>query len=201
MANNSDSKLSQDKLFYGKSNFEIKSGSHISIEQLKTTKKIKFDIDLMALSPDSRIQVNLAWHWMMAMMISLIVIVIVLAIMQFISDELVLEYTQYFIAVLVFLFFIFTVLFLIFSNRKRIFMTRHAGLPVIEILISNPNKNSYNSFVNNLENEIIIAVGNRQLNTKQQRAGELKTLRRLSLQGVISKSDYDESKHTLLHAS
>jgi hypothetical protein len=200
MASNSDSKLNQDKIFYGKSNFEIKPGSHISVEQLKTTKTIKFDIDLMALSPDSRIQVNLAWHWMVAMVVSLVAIVIVLAITQFITDELLLEYTQYFIAVLVLLFVIFTTLFLIFSNRKRIFMTRHAKLPVIEILISNPNKNSYNSFVNNLENEIIITVENRRLNSKQQRAGELKTLRRLSKQGVISKIDYEESKLTLLHA-
>ncbi len=200
MTSYSSSKLHQNKLFYGKSDFKIKSGSHISIEQFRTTKKIKFDIDLMALSPDSRIQVNLAWHWMIAMLISIFAIVIVMVVSQFISDKIILEYTQYFTAALVLLFFVFTILFLVFSNRKRIFMTRHANCPIIEILISNPNKNSYTDFIDGLENEIIIAAEKRQLNQKQQRAGELKTLRRLSQQGVISQNDYEESKHTLLHA-
>ncbi|MFV2059212.1 MAG: hypothetical protein ACC653_00930 [Gammaproteobacteria bacterium] len=199
MASISDSRLKQDKIFYGKSNFEIKPGSHISVEQSMARKKIKFDIDLMALSPDSLVQVNLAWHWVVAMMIALSAIVIVFVITQFVSDKLVLNYIHYFIAVLVLLFFIFTVLFLIFSNRKRIFTTRFSKLPIIEILISNPNKNIYNSFIDSLENEIIIAVENRRMNSKQQRAGELKTLRRLSIAGVISKDDYEESKQILLH--
>lgn len=194
------SKLYQNKLFYGKTNFKIKQGSHISIELTRSRTKIKFDIDLIALSPDSRIEVTLAWRWMIAMMVSLVAIVIVMAISQFISDKVILSYTQYFIAVLVFLFFIFTSLFLVFSSRKRIFMTRHAKLPVIEFLISNPNKKLYNSFIDGLENEIIITAENRQLNQKQQRAGELKTLRRLSEQGIITKNEYKESKYTLLHA-
>jgi len=192
--------LLQNKLFYGKNNFEIKSGSHISVVQSRTTSSVKFEIDLIALSPDSKIQVNLAWHWIVAMMISLVAIVITLAISQFIVDKVILEYTQFFIAALVCLFFVFTMLFVIFSNRKRIFMTRHSKFPIIQILISNPNKNSYNSFVDGLENEIIITAENRQLNQKQQRAGELKTLRRLSEQGVISKNEYEESKYILLHA-
>jgi len=200
MAGFSVSILNQNKLFYGRNIFQIKSGSYLSVKQTKTRRKIQFDIDLIALSPDSRIQVNLAWHWMVAMLVSIIAIVIVLAITQFISDKTILNYTQFFIAILVSLFFIFTILFLTFSNRKRIFMTRHAKLPIIEILISNPNKNSYNAFIDELENEIIITAENRQLNSKQQRAGELKTLRRLSEQGVISKTDYEESKYILLHA-
>ncbi len=196
----SSAALHQNKLFHGKNIFEIKPGSHIRVEQSKSSKKTKFDIDLIALSPDSRIQVNLAWHWMVAMVVALVAIVIVLALSRFITDEAMVQYTQYSIATLVALFFIFLALFFIFSNRKRIFMTRHSKLPVIEILISNPNKNSYSTFIDGLENEIIITCENRQLNPSQQRAGELKTLRRLSEQGVISKNEYEQSKSILLHA-
>ncbi|MFV1982737.1 MAG: hypothetical protein ACC657_04290 [Thiohalomonadales bacterium] len=200
MASFSISKLHQNKLFYGKNNFEIKPGKYISVEQSKTRKKIKFCIDLMTLSPDSRIQTNLAWHWLVAIMISLLAIVIFLSIPQLISDKIIPDYKKYIIIILVSLFIFFTILFIFFSNRKCIFRTRHAKLPIIEILISNPNKNSCNSFIDGLENEIIITTENRKLNKKQQRAGELKTLRRLSEQGVISKNEYEESKNILLHS-
>ncbi len=200
MSSISGSMLYQNKLFHGKNNFIIKSGSHISIEQLKTRGKTKFDIDLIALSPDSRTQINLAWHWMVAMMISLIAVVATLATSQFITDAIIIEYKKYFLVLVVILFIIFTLLFLVFSNRKRVFTTRHSKLPIVEILISNPNRNSYKSFIDDLENEIIITCQNRQLDPKRQRAGELKTLRRLSEQGVISKSEYEQSKQILLHA-
>ncbi|VAX01368.1 hypothetical protein MNBD_GAMMA22-1929 [hydrothermal vent metagenome] len=200
MSSISGSMLYQNKLFHGKNNFVIKPGSHISIEQLKSRGKTKFDIDLIALSPDSHTRINLAWHWMVAMMITLAVIVATLAASQFITNNIILEYKKYFLLLVVMLFIIFTILFLVFSNRKRIFTTRHSKLPIVEILISNPNKSSYKSFIDGLENEIIISCQNRQLNQKQQRAGELKTLRRLSEQGFISKADYEQSKQILLHA-
>jgi hypothetical protein len=200
MTSISRSKLHQKRLFHGNNNFVINSGSHISIEQTKTRRKIKkFDVDLVALSPDSRIQVNLAWHWMAAMIVSLVFIGVVIGTSQYVIDKLIIEYTPILLAIMGVLFLTFTFLFYIFSNRKRFFMTRHAKLPIIEILISNPNKNSYKSFIDGLENEIIISSENRQLNHAQQRAGELKTLRRLSEQGVISKNAYEESKQVLLH--
>jgi len=194
------SALHQRKFFHGKNKFKIKHGSHISVEQIRTSRKVAFDIDLVALCPDSTVQFNIAWHWLRAMIISLLIAGVLITTTQFIADKILLLYSEFFVIIMLGLFFIFFLLLILFSNRKCIFTTRHAKLPILEIIISNPNKSLYKAFIDGLENEIIITTENRQLSQKQQRAGELKTLRRLSQQGIISKNQYEQCKHILLHA-
>lgn len=85
------------------------------------------------------------------------------------------------------------------SRRKvLVFDSRFAGIPLVEIVVNQPDKKTYKAFVETLTSNIETQVHSRELNDNHLRAGELRTLRKLLEQQIIDSADYDTAKQFLL---
>lgn len=85
------------------------------------------------------------------------------------------------------------------SRRKvLVFDSRFAGIPLVEILVNQPDKKTYKEFVETLTSNIETQIHSRELNDSHLRAGELRTLRKLLEQQIIDSADYDTAKQFLL---
>ncbi|HEB60117.1 MAG TPA: SHOCT domain-containing protein [Gammaproteobacteria bacterium] len=82
--------------------------------------------------------------------------------------------------------------------RQKVFITRVARVPVLRLVVNRPDRRRYRRFVTALRQRIESLAESVSLPVEQRMAGELKMLRRLSQQGVITGDDYERAKKRLL---
>ena len=81
---------------------------------------------------------------------------------------------------------------------KRVYSSRLANVPVLRFDINKPDRKTYKSFVNELEQHIGKMQAAYTLRADQQLAGELRMLRRLLQDGFVAQSAYDKAKARML---
>ncbi|GAB4297873.1 MAG: hypothetical protein Kow0096_16170 [Thiohalomonadaceae bacterium] len=85
------------------------------------------------------------------------------------------------------------------SRRQRlIFDSRYAAVPLVELLVDQPEPDSYRAFVAGLCADIESLVRGKGLTPTDLRAGELRSLRKLLEQQVIDLPTYEGAKRRLL---
>lgn len=91
-------------------------------------------------------------------------------------------------------------LFMIWETTtfRQVFCARNTNIPVFEMAIGKPTKKIFSRFVNELEESIQNYRKQADVPGYKQIKGEIKTLRRLSEQGVVSTQDYERAKKSLL---
>ena len=83
------------------------------------------------------------------------------------------------------------------SSRKQIFYSRNANIPIIELSVGKPTKSSFYDFVNKIEQRIKKFRDHMDIAEDKQLIGEMKMLRRLSDDGIISNTLYEAAKSKL----
>ena len=84
------------------------------------------------------------------------------------------------------------------TSQKQVFHSRGANVPLIELAINNPSKKIFDDFVGKVEELIQSSREGLVISSNNQLAGEMKMLRRLSEDGVLSASVYKKAKDGLL---
>lgn len=79
-----------------------------------------------------------------------------------------------------------------------VFDSRYAAVPLVELLVNQPDPESYAAFVNALRADIETLVLDKGLSPADLRAGELRSLRKLLEQQIIDLPTYETAKQTLL---
>lgn len=88
--------------------------------------------------------------------------------------------------------------FLRSRRQLLIFDSRYAAVPLVELLVNQPEPDSYKAFVAGLCADIEALVRDKGLSPADLRAGELRSLRKLLEQQAIDLPTYEGAKQSLL---
>ena len=174
--------------------FTLLRGRELEIANRVSRNQQTYKVDLLALRAPSERIVSVAWNWWLASlgtMLLLIGLVILLSYIQLDTS-----------AVLVSVIGVLVVLMLAYlswqkGSRKQVFYSRHSNVPLVTFQLGMPSKKELQKFVSHLEEQIEALKNEFNLTRDQELAGEMRTLRRLTNDGIISLDEYENSKEVL----
>lgn len=184
----------QVEMFKRERYFELYNEKYLRVVKKNGKGKKEFSIELISLSPDSARAFKIAWRWFAA---TIGFLVISASVIYYLVQHFSWENALYLIPIclLSLLLAVGSVyLLLLISEHKQIFYTTYGDFPLVEILAGKPDKKSFNNFVGELNKKINTVLGNNTISTKNLQAGEMKMLRRLSAEGILSRDEYDQAK-------
>ena len=174
--------------------FTLLRGRELEIVNRANRNRQTYKIDLLALRAPSERIVNIAWRWWLASlgtMIFLIGLVLLLSHLQLDTSALLVGILGILICVML------AVVSWQKGSRKQVFYSRHSNVPLVTLRLGSPNKTEFKKFVNQLEEQIETLRNEYKLTRDQELAGEMRTLRRLTNDGIISLDEYESSKEVL----
>jgi uncharacterized membrane protein (DUF485 family) len=184
------------KLGYTK-DISIRDGQEIHVRLLAGKNDRSYRVHLLALASKGKAKMHIAWPWLWAVIASVVLLIVYMESKQLLPFEnTYIELAIYLAcAVGVILGLVMTILKL---SLKRVYTSRIAKVPILEFDINKPDRKSYRSFVDALEEHIQKMHSAYSLKTDQQLAGEIRTLRRLLQDGVVSQAAYNGAKAKIL---
>ncbi len=196
MSNKVDATLQQQGQLGQYREFQIISGKELRVILGTPKKQRTYMVHLLALADKSRIGFHIAWRWFYVLVASLCGMLIYSVVDSFV--EISPDYIG-FIVIAIFSLSALLALVMIGLNfsRKRTFYSRHSRVPLFDIIIGRPNQRAYKTFLDSLNGFIASTRTFWNLKLDQQIAGEVRMLRRLAKEGVISQRQYDRAKARL----
>lgn len=189
--------LKQKDRFGREFEFALFEGRELSIGFKNNRQRLAYNIDLVALNPRSRREIIWGWKWLYAAL----AVSGILAIALYAIPYLVTTGSDAIRGVLflsgVILIVSFILLFFKNTTRQQSFYSRHAGVPLVRLMIGKPDKASQQQFVEHLQQRILKLQSHLDLEIDKQLAGEMKMLRRLTEQGVVTEQRYNQAKDKL----
>lgn len=180
--------------------YQIVNGKELRIIQGAGAKQRVYLVHLLALADKSKLRFNIAWGWFYLAVACLLALIVFLVVNQFISIG---SSTIEFAIIAAFVVGIVLGLILVAVNfyRVRVFYSRNAAIPLFDLYINKPDYRTYKSFIEQLNLYIDKTRAFWSLKLEQQIAGEMRMLRRLASEGIITQRDYDQAKTRLFGIS
>lgn len=181
--------------------FELFEGRYIRVLQPRQKQDLEYTIDLLALTPKSSRHLRFSWKWLIGTCIALAVCA---GATYFLFSNPNSGRATYIVPVLLIAIAAalgMTYRFFASSQRCQIFTSRFGKIPLVELLVNRPDRRRFRAFVKELELRIELSMQRATLSDNDLKAGEMRTLRRLAGQGIISTKAYDRVKATLLTRS
>lgn len=171
-------------------------GRELRIEKAVNRKSTSYFIDVVALKDESQRKIVLGWKWGVAGLVFVLISLIFPLLLPSLFTETLIKYFVYLagMALGAGCFYMAWKA----TTVKQIFYSRNADVPLVELIASKPSKEEFKDFVAKIEESILDVQKKLNLSHKKQLAGEMKMLRRLSEEGVLSASDYKKAKAVLL---
>jgi hypothetical protein len=194
MTNQDITQLSQQGIFAPPIQFTLLRGRELEIARRVGRSRQVYKIDLLALRNPSEKIVTIAWKWWLASLGTFLGTVLLVLLLNS------LQLGGY--AWLVGGIGTISSLVLVFvswkkGTREQVFYSRHSSIPLVTLRLGSPSKNEFRNFVDLIEAQIKAVNDKFKLTRDQELAGEMRTLRRLSEDGVISMEEYQNSKEVL----
>lgn len=162
----------------------------------KHKRKYKYRIDIAYLSPRPFRVHNIAWNFFYYALTAMVISAALIYIGWF-SSFLNSPPPTYFTTTAIVTLSAMMILFLLFihnSYDKVLFKSQIAGIELIELLNQYPNKDEFRAFVGKFMVQIKKARTSKKLTPSKFLASELKELRRLRDETVITEQQYQDSK-------
>ena len=180
-------------------NIQIKlvDGRELQVFSKGKKSEKSYSVDILSLQDESKKVVLIAWKWLLY---SLGFFLLTLLLLKVLPDVLNTDKNLYLGIVLTIGMIgslISLILFFKKTSKKQIFYSRNANVPIVILGAGNPSKKSLSVFVSGIEKRIKKFRSHMELDSEKQLTGEMKMLRRLSDEGVISKKDYENAKSKL----
>lgn len=195
---NNNNTLSQRSLFSGERRFELKDGRYlfVDVKQLKRNKS--YQLDLVALEPKSKYRFSINWPWLVAAALVMLVHYFLLQLLPQLFNISLENYAFPLTLGLTSLAFIFLILFIATSNTERVFVASNTNFPLVRLLVRKPDRKSYHAFLAQLESSIKSVTENIHLDKQQLLAGELRMMRRLTKNDILTEKKYEQIKSRLM---
>lgn len=191
--------LNQKKSFAAERLFRFKDKNTLLVilKNLKNHKE--YLIDIAALDPISRSHFVFAIKSLISLILFLNLSLIFYATpaLDFLNST----YQDWALSGVVIIALISFILFTIFTRYERVFVSRESKVPLVYFYNGLPNKKEFKKFTQYIETESQQRFEKLALDTQKQRAGEMKTIRRVFDEGVITTSQYEKAKAKLLKLS
>ena len=192
--------LQQQGRFGIQQQFQIVNGKEIRISLSGRLRQQTYSVHLLALSERSRIRIHFAKSWLLIFAFS--VIALLAYFIAKTQSKLVLPFNEMlFIAGFSLIALVCLVMFVLKISRRKVFYSRYAKVDLFELLYANPDSQSYKNFINKLTENLQQCRQFWELKPDQQIAGEMRMLRRLAKEGVITQDRYERAKDKLLALS
>jgi len=177
---------------------KLVDGRELQVVSRNKKTKQAYSVDILSLQDKSRPVLSIAWKWLFG---GLVFLLIMMLLLKFLPPILGANKNLY-LGIILLAGLTGTVLcsiqFWKHSSRNHIFYSRNAHVPIIILNTGKPTKKTFLSFVNGIEQRIKKFREHMDIAEDKQLTGEMKMLRRLSDEGVISKKDYESAKSKLL---
>lgn len=182
--------------FYNK--LTVFNGSHCyQLIRNKHQPKIKFRIDITYLNPHPIRQHKVAWKWLF-IAIPFLLISLIMAYAGLFSATF--EPSSNFLNVLIGLSLFSVICILLAIHRsydKWVFSSECGHVNLIELLNNHPDMASFKTFIDQLTLQVRKAKQAKNKPLSECLAGELRELRRLKDETVISKNEYESAKQLI----
>jgi len=180
--------------------FQVVNGKEVRISIKSKPKPQTYAVHLLALADKGHLRLHIAWHWLMLLSFCL------LALLGYYLAKSIFDFSFYayefsFVAGVGLIGLLALVLFVLNISRKRVFVSRYAKVNLFEVLINNPDYRSYKFFIDTLSGQLQKARRFWDLKPEHQIAGEMRMLRRLASQGIITQGIYNQAKDKLFSLS
>ena len=163
--------------------------------------KHKFRINLTYLNPQSERFFSLADNWLITAGVSSILSLLLVYAGWFSNMQLNMTLIPI-VTVLTGSFSLIAIMMaLLKTNDRVIFYSNHGHAPILELINNKPNKEAFQAFINTLNDQILQAQHFSHLCTTDLLKLELKELRRLKHEKVISEVLYEKAKHRIFKNS
>ena len=180
-------------------NIQIKLVDGRELQVLSKGKKSEksYSVDILSLQDESKKVVLIAWKWLLYSIGFFLIMLLLLKVLpSFLNTDKNL-YLGIVLATGVIGSLVSFILFLRKSSKKQVFYSRNANVPIVKLASGNPSKTKLSDFVANVEKRIKKFRSHMDIDEEKQLTGEMKMLRRLSDEGIISKKDYENAKTKL----
>lgn len=172
-------------------------GRELQVASKSNKTKLVYSVDILSLQDKSKIVFCIAWKWLISSISFLLLMLFLMKVLPaYLGDNKNLYLSIILLAGVlgsIFCFFKFWKQ----TSKKQIFYSRNADVPIIILNAGKPSKNNFSYFVEELEKRIKKFRSHMDIAEDKQLTGEVKMLRRLSDEGVISKHDYEKAKAKL----
>ena len=162
-------------------------------------RKIKriYSVDILSLQDRSKKVIFIAWKWLIVSVGFFLFTLLMLKILPpYLNDN-----KNLYLGIILTFGVVAGILGLVqfwkHSSRKQMFYSRNAHIPIIELSVGKPTKTDFSHFVNTVEQRIKKIRNHMDIAEDKQLIGEMKMLRRLSDEGVISNKLYEAAKEKL----
>jgi len=200
MSNEVNANLRQQGNYGQQREYQIVNGRNIRIAIGSKAKFKVFNVPMLALAEKSKARLHIAWAWFWLAVSGLVAIPVYLAIKTGLGLKAQPLDFAIMSALVVMALVGFVMLGLNFS-RKRVFFTAYSKVPLFDILIGKPDHQSYKQFLKVFESFMQKTRSEWNLKAEQQIAGEVRMLRRLASEGVVSQKVYEAAKDKLFTLS
>jgi len=189
--------LKQKKLFAGERQFRFRDKTTLNVicKTLKTHNE--YLIDVVALDPVIKNNFVFAKKSLISFIIFLFLSLIIYSLPAL--ELLPLQYKNWAVSLTTVFSLISFIFFLVFTSREKVFVSRHTQVPLVRLYNDLPNKKEFKNFIETIQRQSQQRFEHLGLNLQQQRAGELKTMRRVHGQGGITAHQYEKAKNKLLN--
>jgi len=191
--------LSQKRPFAGERIFQFKDKNTVLVTFKNLKHRKEYLIDLAALNPKDSSHFVFAKKPLVAFIIMLNVSMVLY--LTPIMDLLNLIYKDWIVSGSVILTLFSFILFISFTRVERVFKSRHSNVPLLRFYNGLPNKKEFKKFIEYIQTESKNRFEKLNLDLQKQRAGELKTIRRVLDEGALTQAQYEKAKKMLLALS
>jgi len=158
----------------------------------------RYSIDILSLQDKSKKSLTIAWKWLAASIAFFLTMLLLLIVLpDYLSAN-----KNIYLGIVLLVGTVASIVCLLkfwkHTARTQIFYSRNAHVPLIILSVGKPCKKSFASFIAAIENRIKKFRSHMAVDGDKQLTGEIKMLRRLSDEGVISKNEYEKAKSKLL---
>ena len=176
---------------------KLVDGRDLHVLTKKNKAKQGYSVDILSLQDKSKKTIFIAWKWLITSVVFFLLTLFLLKVLPVYLNE----NKNLYLAIILFSGSLGMILSLVqfwkLTSRILIFRSRHARIPIITLHVGKPSKVMFSTFVDSVEQRIKKIHEQMNLPEDKQLIGEMKMLRRLCDEHVITKKEYESAKSVL----
>lgn len=194
-----NSSLHQESSARGeKRSFEIYNEKFMKVSTTNIINNQSYHLNLSMLAPWPVRHRDISWQWLLAVLYFSLTTLTYTSYLFYFQESSKLERLLPFIVIFLLLSLAAFLMFLYRSPNVTQFKTRYGNCSVLSLLYKNPNKNEFKEFIEEIKLRSLLASQAVKLEKNQMLDIEMKELRRLRNEGIITQHHYADAKARII---
>ena len=185
--------ISQEAIGQVEQQVQLVNGHEVRVERIAPRKITKYRINSLVLADKGKWRVKFPWLWLFTALLC-VAVLLPGSLVSFIPSIFVTHGSYVLGGIIVSL-----CLVMIWQKTTLVkaYYSMKSRCPLIELARNKPSKEEFTTFVRHLEENIRRYQEKKNIPEDMQLAGEMRTLRRLKMEGIIKNATYENAKEKL----